>query len=216
MNRKYNNEKTARMTMQAMLMAIMLVMGFTPLGSIPLPFMKATTTHIPVIIAAILFGVKSGAAFGVGFGIVSMVRQTIMPNITAFAFTPFIPIPGTEGFNWRGLIVAFVPRIMIGVTVALLYRFLARHKVNDKINLMICSITGSMVNTVFVLGLIYLLMGNAYAAAQGISHEALLGLLSGVIFSNGIGEAIVAALLVTAIITALMKAFPKLKNMAQS
>lgn len=213
MNRKQNSERIARMTMQAMLMAIMLIMGFTPLGSIPLPFMKATTTHIPVVLAAILFGVKSGAAFGIGFGFVSMIRQTIMPNITSFAFTPFLPIPGTEGFNWRGLVVAFVPRIMMGVSVALLYRWLTKRKVNDRLKLMICSVTGSMANTIFVLGFIYILMGDAYASAQGISHEALLGLLSGVVFSNGIGEAFVAAILVTAIASALMKAFPKLKNM---
>lgn len=212
LNRKRNSERTARMTMQAMLMAIMLIMGFTPLGSIPLPFMKATTTHIPVILAAILFGVKSGVAFGIGFGFVSMIRQTIMPNITAFAFTPFIPIPGTAGFNWCGLVVAFVPRIMMGVGVALLYRWLTKRKVNDRLKLMICSITGSMANTIFVLGFIYILMGNAYASVQGISHEALLGLLAGVVFSNGIGEAFVAAILVTAIGSALMKAFPKLKN----
>ena len=202
-----------KMTIQAMLMAIMIIMGFTPLVSIPLPFMKATTTHIPVIIAAILFGWKSGAAFGIGFGFVSMIRQTMMPNITSFAFTPFIPIPGTDGLNWAGLVVAFVPRIMIGISVAVLYRLLKKKNINEQVNLMVSAVVGSLVNTVFVLGFIYLLMGEPYAAAQGMSMQALIGALSTIIFTNGIGEAIVAALLVTAIVSAVFKAFPEMNDL---
>lgn len=196
--------------MQAMLFAIMVILGFTPLGSIPLPFMKATTTHIPVIIAAILFGTKSGVIFGIGFGFVSMIRQTIMPNITAFAFTPFIPIPGTEGFNWQGIVIAFVPRILIGLCVSYLYRSLIKTKLNQKLDLIICGLAGSIVNTVFVLGLIYILVGEAYAAAQGITTSALLSLLMATVISNGVGEAILAAVLVTAIVTAIKKIFPDL------
>ena len=204
------DKKTSILTMQTMLMTIMVIMGFTPLGSIPLPFMKATTTHIPVIIAAILFGPKTGIVFGIGFGFVSMLRQTLMPNITAFAFTPFIPIPGVDAFNWQGLVIAFIPRILIGISVAILYRQLIKHNINRKISLLISAVTGSMVNTIFVLGLIYILVGSAYATAQGITKSALLTALLGTVASNGIGEAILAALLVTAIVTALQKVFPDL------
>lgn len=205
-------QKNKKMTFQVMLIVIMIIMGFTPFGSIPLPFMKATTTHIPVIIAAILFGVKSGIVFGIGFGIISMIRSTLMPSITSFAFTPFISIPGVDGFNWQALIIAFVPRILIGVIVAILYRKLKQTKLNEQMNLIICSLTGSMVNTVFVLGLIYLLVGEAYASSQGIMQSALLELLMGVVLTNGIGEAIVAAICVVVIVSALFKAFPDLKK----
>ena len=44
----------------ALLTALMLVMAFTPLGYIPLPFMNATTMHIPVIIGACLLGLEFG------------------------------------------------------------------------------------------------------------------------------------------------------------
>ena len=40
------------LSQMALLTALMLVMAFTPLGYIPLPFMNATTMHIPVIIGA--------------------------------------------------------------------------------------------------------------------------------------------------------------------
>ncbi len=41
-----------RMAQIALLVAIMIVLASTPLGYIPLPFMRATTMHIPVIVGA--------------------------------------------------------------------------------------------------------------------------------------------------------------------
>ena len=73
----------------ALLAAIMMVMSATPLGYIPLPFMKATIMHIPVIIGACLLGPSVGAGLGALFGLTSIVMATISPNITSFVFTPF-------------------------------------------------------------------------------------------------------------------------------
>lgn len=184
----------------AMLMGIMIIMGFTPLGSIPLPFMKATTTHIPVIMAAILYGWKAGAIFGLGFGVVSIIRSTLMPNLTSFAFSPFVPLPGSDSGSWKALLIAFIPRVCIGLFVAASYKLLSGHT-SKKVCYAVCGVIGSITNTALVLGMIYLLLGREYAIAQGIGFDALLGLLCGVVFSNGIGEAIVAAVLTSALLS---------------
>lgn len=183
-----------------MLMGIMIIMGFTPLGSIPLPFMKATTTHIPVIMAAILYGWKAGAIFGLGFGVVSIIRSTLMPNLTSFAFSPFVPLPGSDSGSWKALLIAFIPRVCIGLFVAACYKLLSGHT-SKKVCYAVCGVIGSITNTALVLGMIYLLLGREYAIAQGIGFDALLGLLCGVVFSNGIGEAIVAAVLTSALLS---------------
>ena len=189
-----------KMTTMAMLMGIMIIMGFTPLGSIPLPFMKATTTHIPVIMAAILYGWKAGAIFGLGFGVVSIIRSTLMPNLTSFAFSPFVPLPGSDSGSWKALLIAFIPRVCIGLFVAACYKLLSGHT-SKKVCYAVCGVIGSITNTALVLGMIYLLLGREYAIAQGIGFDALLGLLCGVVFSNGIGEAIVAAVLTSALLS---------------
>lgn len=189
-----------KMTTMAMLMGIMIIMGFTPLGSIPLPFMKATTTHIPVIMAAILYGWKAGAIFGLGFGVVSIIRSTLMPNLTSFAFSPFVPLPGSDSGSWKALLIAFIPRVCIGLFVAACYKLLSGHT-SKKVCYAVCGVVGSITNTALVLGMIYLLLGREYAIAQGIGFDALLGLLCGVVFSNGIGEAIVAAVLTPALLS---------------
>jgi len=191
--------------MAAMLMAIMFIMGFTPLGSIPLPFMKATTTHIPVILAAMLFGWRIGAMFGVGFGIVSVIRSTIMPNVTSFAFSPFVPIPGTDSGSWSALIIAFVPRVCIAFAVLAIYK-LIKSKLSLKTCGLVCGIVGSLTNTVLVLGMIYLLLGREYASAMSIGYDLLLTMLCGVVVTNGIGEAITAAV-ITAILVPLLDRF---------
>ena len=48
----------------AMMAAIVVLLANTPLGMIQLPIIKATTTHIPVIIGAILLGPMAGAVLG--------------------------------------------------------------------------------------------------------------------------------------------------------
>ena len=51
----------------AMLCGLLLVMGMTGIGFIPLPVIKATTMHIPVILAGIFLGPNYGAAVGFVF-----------------------------------------------------------------------------------------------------------------------------------------------------
>ena len=61
----------------AMMAAIVVLLANTPLGMIQLPIIKATTTHIPVIIGAILLGPMAGAVLGGVFGLCSLVSNTV-------------------------------------------------------------------------------------------------------------------------------------------
>lgn len=68
------NQKTVRMVQLALLIALLAVLTFTPLGYLVVPPVSITFLHIPVIIGAILLGPKSGALLGFAFGITAMVR----------------------------------------------------------------------------------------------------------------------------------------------
>lgn len=196
--------KVRLMAQLSFLTAILLILAFTPLGYIPLPFMNATTMHIPVIIGACLLGPGPGAALGGIFGITSVVKATIEPNITSFVFTPFYSFsPQFEG-GPESLIVAILPRILIGLLTGLLYRFLKTRLRGRNLALLISGFFGSLVNTVGVMSLIALLFGEQYAAAGGMDPSMLLTVIMGVIGLNGIPEAIIAALLTQAIGRALL------------
>ncbi len=193
----------------ALLAAIMIVMAFTPLGYIPLPFMNATTMHIPVIVGACLLGPKVGGVLGGLFGITSVVKATIQPNITSFVFTPFYSFSPEFSGNWMSLIVAILPRILIGVVAGLVFQGLVKLIRNQTVSLAVAGVFGSMTNTIGVMGLIYLLFGEQYAAAGGTDPSLLLGVILGVVCTNGIVEAIIAGVLTAAVCRALLAAFRK-------
>ena len=193
----------------ALLAAIMIVMAFTPLGYIPLPFMNATTMHIPVIVGACLLGPKAGGVLGGLFGITSVVKATIQPNITSCFITPFYTFSPEFSGNWMSLIVAILPRILIGVVAGLVFQGLVKLIRNQTVSLAVAGVLGAMTNTIGVMGLIYLLFGEQYAAAGGTDPSLLLGVILGVVCTNGIVEAIIAGVLTAAVCKALLAAFRK-------
>ncbi len=182
-----------------MLSVILVILSFTPIGSIPLPIVKATTTHIPVIIGAIILGIEAGVFLGFLFGIVSVIRSTLFPTLTSFIFSPFIPLPGSSSGSPRALIVAFIPRIMIGIVVAALYKFLRSKHMKKTVSFTICGLTGSFINTLLVVIFIYILYAKEYAAVLNLSANALVSALISIICINGAGEAVVSAIIVPVI-----------------
>lgn len=198
MNQKKTDVKL--LAQMALLVALELVLAFTPLGYIPLGFMNATTMHIPVILGACLLGPKMGGVLGAVFGVTSVVRATITPNLTSFVFTPFYSFSPEFSGNWTSLIVAIVPRVLIGVIAGLVFQFIMRvSRDKQAIALPVAGFIGSMVNTIGVMGLIYLLFGEQYAAAGGQSFDLLLKVIMGVVCINGVPEALIAAVLTLAV-----------------
>ena len=196
-----------RMVQIALLAAIMMVMSATPLGYIPLPFMKATIMHIPVIIGACLLGPRVGAGLGALFGVTSVVMATINPNITSFVFTPFYSFNEQfHGSIWS-IVVAMLPRILIGVVSGYVFILVKKVIKNDTVSLMLAGISGAMTNTIGVMGLIYIFFGEQYAIAGGKDPQLLLGIIIGIIATNGVMEAIIAAILTAAVCKAVLTAF---------
>lgn len=187
-----------------LLTGLMLVMSFTPLGYIPLGFMNATTMHIPVILGACLFGPKMGAVLGGLFGITSVIRATLTPTLTSFVFTPFYSLSPQFHGSWMSLVVAIVPRILIGVAAGLVFQGVVKIVRQDAVAFVVAGFAGSITNTIGVMGLIYLLFGEQYAAAAGQSFDVLLGIILGVVGTQGVPEAIIAAVLVCAVGKALL------------
>ena len=194
-----NRRKDAKwMAGVAMMAAIVVLLANTPLGMIPLVVTKATTVHIPVILGAILFGPLAGGILGGVFGICSVIINTFTPALTSFAFSPFMSTTGLSGAV-KALWVAVGCRILIGVAAGWLWRALSRTRVNSWTALSIVGFTGSMVNTVTVMGSIFLLFTQQYAQAKEVALEAVSGLILTTVLANGIPEAIVSTVLVAVI-----------------
>lgn len=191
------------MTAVAMMAAIVVLLANTPLGMIQLPIIKATTTHIPVILGAILLGPLAGCILGGVFGLCSMASNTFAPTLLSFAFSPFLSVSLVGAL--KAIWIAVGCRIMIGLVSGWLWialkkiRLPGKRKIPDLICLPIVGFIGSMTNTVFVMGSIYFLLRPEYAEAMGVGIEAVLGLVMSVITGSSILEAVAALVLVTAI-----------------
>ncbi len=204
--------KTLSMVQLALLTALIVMLSFIPyIGYIKIPVLavQATTIHIPVIVGSILLGPKAGGFLGFVFGLTSLINNTTQPGLTAFCFSPFISMGEGLGGSPLALVVCFLPRILTGVVPHYVYQGLQKLPKKGgpgKISLLLAGVAGSMTNTILVMGMIYLFFGSAYAAARGLAYEAVLGVILGVVGTNGTIEALLAALLSGAICLAVMKA----------
>ncbi|ONI45759.1 ECF transporter S component [Candidatus Epulonipiscioides gigas] len=188
--------KTKALTLLGVLLAVEALLFFTPLGFIPLGFMNATTSHIPVIIGAIFLGPIGGGILGLAFGLLSILRSTIAPTLTSFVFSPFVTIGGMSG-NFYSIIIAVVPRILIGVFSYYAYAICTKYKLKDTLKYAIAGVVGSLTNTIFVMSMIYIFFAEPYANAIGKETSALFGFIIGIVGTQGVPEAIIAAIIVS-------------------
>ncbi len=193
------SRKSTEMAQLALFSALIIMLAFIPgIGYIPLGVTRATIIHVPVIIGSIVLGPKMGAILGGVFGLTSLINNTIAPTVTSFVFTPFYEGAGLGG-NPLSLIICFVPRILIGVTPYFVFKGLMKlfEKIKGKetISLVIAGICGAMTNTILVMSMIYIFFGESYAAANNVTHDALLGFILGIVGVNGVLEAVTAAVL---------------------
>ncbi|MBD5148753.1 MAG: ECF transporter S component [Oscillibacter sp.] len=194
----------------ALFTAIIFLMNSTPLGYIDLPIIKATLIHVPVIIGSILLGPRKGAFLGGMFGLTSFLKNSMTPSALSFAFSPLIPVYGTDHGSPWALVICFVPRILVGVTpwltVQALKKLTHNHAALRPVVLGAAGVVGAFTNTALVMGLIYVAFKDAYALLQGVDSSAVMGLILGVVAGNGVPEAIVALVLAPAVCIPLIRA----------
>ena len=188
----------------AMLCGVLIVMGMTGIGFIPLPVIKATTMHIPVILGAILLGPTAGGILGGVFGLCSVWANTTTPGLLSFAFSPFMTTEGLPG-ALKALWIAVGCRILLGVIAGWLWKLLKKWKLHDWLALPVSAAIATICHTVLVMGSIYLLLAQQYADAKNVALSAVFGLVIGTVTASGIPEAVAAAILVTVIGKALLK-----------
>lgn len=204
MNQK---SSTNRLVLTALFCGIILLLNFTPIGYIQLPLIKATIIHVPVIIGAILLGPRIGAGLGFVFGLTSLYNNTFAPTLLSFAFSPAIPVPGTSSGSWEALVISLIPRILVGVVPYYFYQLMKKvlKGKHEFLSLTLSGLIGSMTNTIFVMNLIYFLFRDAYGKVRHIPVGTVYNAVLAVIVTNGVPEAIIAAVLTAAVCRAVTK-----------
>ena len=107
-------KKILSITIDAIFLAIILLMTYTQIGFIPLGPISVTIIHIPVLIGAYLFGWKKGLLYGIFFGCVSLFKaiESPMSILDPFFQNPFISVLPRALFGFiSGLVFDFVKKI---------------------------------------------------------------------------------------------------------
>ena len=185
---------TKTMVITSVLSAIIVLMGYTPLGLIPLPTMTATILHIPVAIGAILYGPQIGLILGTVMGLTTLSKAFLAP---VGIFDPLFMNP----------LISVLPRALMGLITA--YAFIGLHKVIKKgsINIGITAAVASMANTILTLGALGIIKANVI---QQMLQEAKMpgtvwAFLLGIVVTSGVVETIITVIIVTPIVLALRK-----------
>lgn len=197
------SKKTRTLTTAAVLTALTFILGLTPIGYIPLPTMKITILCIPVLIGVLLEGLSVGLWLGFVFGLTSLIQ--------IFMGSPLGQIMIGISFL-RTLLVVFIPRLLVPVVAYLVHKLIRRigKSITDKVGYAVAALIGSLTNTVFFLGMMYLLFLpelDQIGAIFKTTAEGVLAVLGSVVVTNGVPEAIAATIIVSAVCIALGKLY---------
>ncbi len=125
--------KTSQITMLGLMIAILLLMAYTPLGYLNIGPLAITFNMIPVAISAIVLGPVGGAIAGAVFGITSFLQCIGIGGTSAmgamlFSINPIL-----------AFIQRFIPRLLDGLLLGYIFQGLRKKTKNIYAS---CAVTG--------------------------------------------------------------------------
>ena len=195
--------KSARMTLLAMLVAILVVLAFI---NIPMPMgLSITFNMIPVAIAAIAMGIPGGIIVGGAFGLISFLQCYGICGISGMGVALVTANP-SFGFACLMFVQRFVSRVLVGLLAAIVFRGMEKTKAPMYIKGMLTGFSAALFNTLFFMTLLVLLFGQTEFMQNQMAGRGILAYLIASVGVNAVVEMIVAALVTGAAGVALKKA----------
>ncbi|WP_346668223.1 ECF transporter S component [uncultured Subdoligranulum sp.] len=183
------------LTQLALLVAILLVMNYTPLGYLQIGPLSASLLTLPVAIGAMTMGPLAGTILGAVFGITSFLQA--MEGKSALSAAMFGASPVAT------FVVCVVSRVLMGLCAALLFKGLCKLLPRQE---KFCCFAGGLLtavlNTVFFMGALVLLFYNLpYVQDAAQSMGATNALMFVVLFVGvqAIGEWVTCCLVAGAV-----------------
>ncbi len=183
-------KKLVDMTTLSLLVALIFLLGQTPLGLIPLGFCNVTILVIPVAVGTIHLGWKRGLALGAAFAATSLISAFTRPSALVSTLMGASPV--------LAIVMTVLPRLIIPLTIAGVYAlFGGKH---EHTAAAVAAALGSLTNTVLYLGLMLL-----FYIACGIDNTTVLTTIAAVAGGAGPLEAVAAAVICPPIVAALKR-----------
>ena len=203
MSTAVRNTKVSRMTLLAMLVAVLIVLAFV---NIPMPAgLSITFNMIPVAIAVMALGVPGGAIVGGAFGLISFLQCYGICGISGMGAALVTANPGF-GFACLMFVQRFVSRVLVGVLAALVYRAMGRTKAPMYVRGAVTGFAAAFFNTLFFMSLLVILFSQTAYMQNAMAGRGMLAYIVASVGINAVVEMIVAAVVTGAAGVALKKA----------
>ena len=190
-----NKKSIKYMVELALLIAIIVLMAFTPIGFLRIGIFSITLLSIPVAVGAIHMGPKAGLILGLAFGLTSFSQAFGMDALgtTLMAINPvglFIVTVGT--------------RTLMGLLTGLFYLLLEKLHCNRRVATFLGALSAPVLNTILYMFTFVAIFKNY--CVENFGMQAVLPFITAMVGVNGIVEAIVGCMAGGAIVLALRAA----------
>ena len=185
-----STQKIKSMVRLAIFTAIIIIMTFTPLGYFKTGVIEITFLTIPVVVGAIMMGPGAGAFLGFVFGVTSF--------IMCFGMSLF----GATLLNINPVftfIVCVVPRTAMGWIVGLIFQGLYKIDKTKFFSFAATGLCGALLNTLFFLLFVMLFFSGFMFQSASEAGMTIMPYLVAFVGFNGLLEAAVSFVAVTAI-----------------
>jgi uncharacterized membrane protein len=186
--------KTFTLTLTSILVALEVVLTFTPIGTVSLGIISGTIMAVPVLVGTVVFGLKIGLVLGFSFGAATLVKAVLVG-------------PGIIDLLFINPLVSILPRLLI--PIACYYSYISAKKLlknNELISIAIAALIGNLTNTVGVFLALSLLYAKNLAAALG-ADTPLAGVVTFASFlvAVAISESVLAVVITPTVSLAIKK-----------
>ena len=194
--------KTLKLAQLALLVAIVLVMAYTPLGYLRTLGLEISFLMIPVTIGAIVLGPVEGAILGLVFGLTSFATCFGSSHFGA-ALLAINPV-----FTFITCVVA---RVLAGFLAGVIFKAVSQ-KGKEKTGATVASLAGPLLNTLFFMSsLVIFFSGTDYIKGimEALGAKNVFSFVALFVGVQGIVEAAVCFAVASAVSVALLKALKR-------
>lgn len=178
-----NLSRNRKLALTGAFAALVIVLGITKLGLIPLGAVASISIlQIPLILAVMLAGLPSGLFVGATFGIMSLIQAAMSPS---GVLDPLFVNP----------LCSILPRMLTALAAWLVWKLFSS-LLPKAVAAGVTGFLSTVIHTLLVIGCIYIFKGaDVREAMGGIGYFALIGALS----VNAVLEAVASTVVCVAV-----------------
>ena len=191
---------TSQITILGLMVALLLLMAWTPLGYLNIGPLAISFNVIPVAVAAIALGPLGGAIAGAVFGLTSFLQCIGIGGVSAMGAVLF-------GINpVLAFIQRFIPRLLDGLIIGFIFNAMRKRNVKIHLTSAVIGFLSAFLNTVLFMTFLVVLFGNTEYMQGLIGGRNILIFVCAFVGVNAVVEMAASTVITAAVGTALYRA----------